>query len=114
MANELTAAVQLSAGVAVIDLKGEINAFAEGAMNAAYAQAMQSKPSSIMLNFHSVDYINSTGIALIVSLMAQARKSGVKFMATGLSAHYLEIFKITRLVDFMTIVPDAASVMAKT
>ena len=97
--------------VAVIDLKGEINAQADAALNTAYTQATSSGSKNVLLNFTQVDYINSTGIALIVGLLAQARKSGVKLLTCGLSEHYQEIFKITRLSDFMTIVPDEASAL---
>jgi anti-anti-sigma regulatory factor len=57
--------------------------------------------------------INSTGIALIVSLLARARKSKRKLLACGLSQHYVEIFQITRLVDFMSVFPDEASALSE-
>ncbi len=57
----------------------------------------------VVLNFAGADYINSTGIALIVGLLAQARARDVEITACGLSDHYREIFEITRLADFMTI-----------
>ncbi len=98
-------------GIAVIDLFGEINSAADEALNAAYDQAADASSRAILLNFKSVDYINSSGIALIVGLMAQARKSGRRLMATGLSDHYKQIFQITRLADFMTLLPDEASAM---
>ena len=60
-------------------------------------------PAAIVLNFQEVDYINSTGIALIVGLLAQARKSHRQLVVYGLSEHYQEIFRITRLSDFMQI-----------
>ena len=96
-------------GVAVIDLRGEIDRSAEGAMEAAYAEAVAREPASVVLNFAETDYINSTGIALIVSLLARARKDGRAVTACGLTEHYREIFEITRLADFMTIVADEAS-----
>jgi anti-anti-sigma factor len=99
-------------GVAVIDLRGEINSFGEAALNAAYAEATQSNPPAVLLNFAGVDYINSTGIALIVGVLAQARKTGRRVLTTGLSSHYTEIFQITRLADFMSIYPDEASALA--
>jgi anti-anti-sigma factor len=93
-------------GMIVIDLRGEIDAFGEAALNSAYAEAKQLDASRILLNFKDVNYINSTGIALIVGLIAQARKAGHKLMVTGLSDHYREIFEVTRLSDFMTILPN--------
>ncbi len=96
---------------AIIDLTGEMNADAEGALNASYSAAEKDNPSMIVLNFNDVSYINSTGIALIVGLLGQARKSHRRLAAYGLSDHYLEIFQITRLADFMTIITDESSVL---
>jgi anti-anti-sigma factor len=98
--------------VAVIDLHGEINGFAEETLNAAYAEAEREEPDVILLNFADVDYINSTGIALIVTLLARARKTHVKLRSCGLSEHYVEIFNITRLADFMNVFPDEATALA--
>lgn len=98
-------------GNVIIDLHGEINAFADRALHSAYTEAENLDPPTVVLNFHDVDYINSTGIALIVSILAQARKSGRRLAVYGLSDHYVEIFQITRLADFMTIYPDEASAL---
>ena len=97
--------------VAVVELHGEINAFAEEALNAAYAEAEGEGPDTVLLNFADVDYINSTGIALIVGLLARARKAHKRLLACGLSQHYVEIFNITRLADFMNVFPDEASAL---
>lgn len=93
-------------GKAIIDLKGEINAFAEAALISAYVEAGSVNADSLMLNFSQVEYINSTGIALIVSVLGKARKDHRAVVAYGLTDHYAEIFEITRLSDFMDIVSD--------
>jgi anti-anti-sigma factor len=98
--------------VVVLDLQGEINAFAEESLNAAYAEAEAQQPELILLNFTDVDYINSTGIALIVGLLARARKNHRRLIACGLSPHYVEIFNITRLVDYMNVYPDEVAALA--
>lgn len=111
--NNLEARIRYQPGVAIIDLHGEINAFAEDKLNAAYAEAESHDESSdILLNFSGVNYINSTGIALIVSLLARARKTRRRLLAFGLSEHYVEIFQITRLVDFMSVFPDESTALA--
>ena len=104
--------VRVEDGAAVVDLHGEINGAAESALNSAYQQAEQANTSSIVLNFQDVVYINSTGIALIVGLLAQARKAHRRLVVYGLSEHYQEIFRITRLSDFMTIYSDEKSALA--
>src|SRR5215210_4591830 len=98
---------------AVLDLRGEINGFAQEALDAAYAEAETNNPEAILLNFEGVDYINSTGIALIVGLLAKARASKRRLLAYGLSDHYVEIFNITRLSDFLSVLPDEESALAE-
>ena len=65
--SELQANVRERDGIAVIDLTGDLNSSAEEALNDAYAKAAGSDPDSIVLNFERAEYINSTGIALIVA-----------------------------------------------
>jgi anti-sigma B factor antagonist len=108
----LEAEVRQERGV-VLDLRGEINGFAQEALDAAYAEAESNDPEAILLNFEGVDYINSTGIALIVGLLAKARVSKRRLVAYGLSDHYVEIFEITRLSDFMGVFPDEESAMSE-
>ena len=93
----------------VIDLVGSINAQADQVFNKAYHAADSMNSETIALNFSGVDYINSTGIALIVGLLAEARKSHKRLVVYGLSEHYLEIFQITRLSDFMDIFDNETS-----
>ena len=110
-ANKLEASVRNTPGVAIIDLHGEIDSLGDQVLSAAYAEAEKQSPAAILLNFSDVQYINSTGIALIVGLLAQARKSRRRLLACGLSDHYIEIFQITRLIDFMSLFPDEASAL---
>ena len=99
---ELEVAVRQRDGAGVIDLIGDVDSSAEATLQRGYDEAVAGG-GAVVLNFARADYINSTGIALIVGLLAQARARDVRIMACGLSDHYREIFEITRLADFMTI-----------
>jgi anti-anti-sigma factor len=100
---EAAARVHERDGDAVIELSGEVDRYAEQAVEGAYAEAAALGDGAIVLDFEHVDYINSTGIALIVGLLAKARAVNRQVRARGLTDHYREIFEITRLSDFMTI-----------
>ena len=108
----LAASVRHRPNVAIVDLHGDIDASSEDVLNAAYAEASRQDPAAIVLNFGDVPFIESTGIALIVGLLAQARKSRRRLLAYGLSEHYVRIFHITRLADFMSTFPDETSALA--
>ena len=107
----LNVEVRLEEGIVVLDLRGEINGFGQEALDAAYTEAERDNPGPILLNFEGVDYINSTGIALIVGLLARARAAKRDLSAYGLSEHYVEIFNITRLSDFVSVFPDEKSAL---
>ena len=98
------AVVREEGQTAVVALVGEINGLADEALSVAYQQAEATTPNKIVLDFNQTDYINSTGIALIVGLLAKARAAHIPLGAIGLSDHYREIFTITRLSDFIEIV----------
>jgi anti-sigma B factor antagonist len=91
----------------VLTLSGELNSSASEVLAPAYAEAAGTgEPRTVVLDFTDVDYINSTGIALVVGVLAQARADGRTLVAVGLSEHYREIFRITRLSDYMQMHDD--------
>jgi anti-anti-sigma factor len=106
---ELEVTVNEAGAAATIALSGEINSAAEQQLDAAYERASAAGVRTIVLDFAAAEYINSSGIALIVGLLGQARGRGIEVQARGLSEHYREIFEITRLADFMTILDNEHS-----
>lgn len=95
--------VERDDGDTIIELMGTVNRAAKESLEAAYEETDGSR---VLLDFSKVDYINSTGIAVIVGVLAMARAEERVVGAYGLSDHYREVFQITRLADFMTIYDD--------
>ncbi len=111
-AHPLVARVRQVEATTILDLSGEIDGFADAAMDEAYARATADNPQRLLLNFAAVDYINSTGIALIVAVLAKARSDKITLLTCGLSEHYQEMFRITRLSDFIPVFSDEESALA--
>src|ERR1044072_5766019 len=95
---ELEAAVRRSDGIPVVDLVGDIDANAEVALQAAWDEAAPGA-TAVILDFSRTSYINSTGIALIVQLLANARARGIGFTGGGLSWHYQTVMAMRRTSD---------------
>jgi anti-sigma B factor antagonist len=93
-----------SPGEVTLRMAGDIDLAADEAIADGYRRGTANGPSRIRLDFGGVRYINSTGIALIVRLLAEARRDRREVVALGLSDHYQEIFRLTRLSDYLTIV----------
>lgn len=89
--------------VGIIDIEGEVTAFAENVLMDAYTQASTQGAKAIMLNFEGLEYMNSSGIGLLVTLLIRAQRQGQRLMAVGLNDHYRQIFELTRLNDAIAI-----------
>lgn len=94
---------RVSAKVSVVDVKGELTAFAEGVMMDAYGQASEGGARGIVMNFEGLEYMNSSGIGLLVTLLIRVNRERQKLLIYGLSDHYQSIFQITRLDDAIAI-----------
>ena len=92
-----------------VRLTGDLNGRADETLADAYSQVAALGARRVNLDFRGVGYINSTGIALVVRLLADARRDGRTVRAVGLTEHYQEIFRITRLSDFMEIIEGDAA-----
>ena len=91
---------------AVLRMAGDLDATADTALLDAHTKAVADDPRSLTLDFSDVDYINSSGIALVVTLLIEARGAHRTVRALGLSAHYRHIFEITRLSEYLTFDDD--------
>ena len=88
---------------AIIDIHGEVTGFAEGALMDAYNQATTAGARTVVLNFKGLDYMNSSGIGLLVTLLIRAKRQNQRLFACGLSEHYRQIFELTRLNEAISI-----------
>jgi anti-sigma B factor antagonist len=110
--NLTTGVRQLSDGVSVIDIHGEVNGFAENVLMEAYNQASDNHAQSIILNFSGLDYMNSSGIGLLVTLLIRTQRQKQRLMAYGLSEHYQQIFELTRLNEAISIYPNESEAVS--
>jgi anti-sigma B factor antagonist len=111
--SQVTMAVRNPAtGTSIIDIQGDITGASEEVLMAAYEEASKNGASSIVLNFSGLDYMNSSGIGLLVTMLIRTQRQKQSLMAYGLSEHYRQIFELTRLNEAIGIYENEASAMA--
>lgn len=99
---------------AVVEVRGEITAASEQALMDAYAEASGARTKAVVLDFSALDYMNSGGIGLLVTLLVRANRQKQQLLAFGLNEHYRQIFELTRLDEAIGIFDDEASAVAGT
>jgi len=98
--NEVDVSVREVPPLLVIDLRGSVTGFADGAITGAYRAAAEKGARDLLLNFSGVDYVNSAGIAIIIAMLIEARKANQRLLVTGLSPHYEKIFNMMGLSEY--------------
>ena len=74
--------------VAVLRFEGDIASTSKDAVLGAYQALPKAQVNLVLLDFTRVDYINSSGIALVIQLLIEASNAGQKVCAFGLSAAF--------------------------
>lgn len=96
----------------ILDVRGEVTASAEAALMDAYTQASDEGAHVLVLNFTGLEYMNSSGIGLLVTLLIRANRRGQRLLAVGLSKHYQHIFELTRLSEAIHVYETEAEALA--
>ena len=96
----------------VIEIHGEVTAFAEDALMEAYTEASNGKTKAVIIDFSDLEYMNSSGIGLLVTLLIRANRQKQQLMVIGLNDHYRQIFQLTRLDEAIGIYDSEANALA--
>jgi anti-anti-sigma factor len=85
--------------VTVLRFAGDITSASKGAVLGTY-QGLPAGTQRIILDFSGVDYLNSSGIALIIQMMIAAGKSGQKIQTFGLKPHFVKVFTMVGITKY--------------
>ena len=110
--NATTVAVDRSGAVATLRIAGDVTSSSEAELMSGYTRAVEGGAGAIVLDFSGLEYMNSGGIGLLVTLLVRAQRGGVRLLASGLSEHYREILALTRLDEAIEIHEDEGAAFA--
>ncbi len=96
----------------LLHIAGEITSGSEKPLTEAYQRATDAGAKRIILDFRDLEYMNSGGIGLLVTLLVRVRRGGQRLSAVGLSEHYRQILALTRLDEAIDIHDDEAAAIA--
>ena len=98
--------------VGLIEIRGDITAASEDALMDAYGRAADGPTRAVILDFSRLEYMNSGGIGLLVTLLVRANRAKQQLHACGLNDHYRQLFELTRLDEAISIHTDEAAAVA--
>jgi anti-anti-sigma factor len=97
-------------GITVLRFSGDISSTSHDALLGTYETISKSQP--VLLDFSKVDYINSSGIALVIQMLMEANKNSQKIAAFGLTPHFQKVFTMVGITKYASLYPDEAAAKA--
>ncbi len=91
--------------------EGDVTSVSKDAVLGTY-QKLPPETQEILLDFSKVQYLNSSGIALIIQLLMEANKSGQKVQTFGLTPHFQKVFTMLGLTKYTTLHPNESAAKA--
>lgn len=86
--------------VTVLRFEGDISSTSKEAVLGTYQSLPKVTTKLVLLDFLKVDYINSSGIALVIQLLIEASNAGQKVFAFGLSPHFTKVFTMVGITKY--------------
>lgn len=105
--------VQCSSGtpITVIRFAGDITSASQAAVLGTY-QGLPESAKRILLDFSRVEYLNSSGIALVIQMMIAASKHGQTIKTFGLTPHFQKVFTMVGITKYTSLHPDEQAACA--
>lgn len=102
----------IDAETGAIEVIGDLTGFAEQQMALAFDQLADAGAKRIVFVFDRMEFMNSSGIGLLITFLVRANRRQIQLAAAGLKDHFHHLFELTRLKDPIPVFPDEAAVLA--
>lgn len=92
---QLTIASRREAGDVTLTVGGEVDIASAPALDSALRDAESSLPSRILVDLAALDFIDSTGIHLLIDAHQRADANGYELVLEHVPAHAQRLFRLT-------------------
>ena len=87
----------------LVNLHGSLADDANLEAKESFLKLLNAKPARIVLDFTDLEYISSSGIGLLVSILRRCRQQGISMPVCCMKPEVFELFKLTKLTQIFEI-----------
>jgi len=99
--------------VSLITLEGEIDVYTSIQLKQDIAVILESGAKYLVLNLSKVEYLDSTGLGVLIGTLKKLRENGGNLVIVGPAMRIMRIFEITGLYKIFAIYPTEEEAAAK-
>jgi anti-sigma B factor antagonist len=98
--------------ITCLRFSGDISSASKDAVVGTYQTLDKAAHKHLLLDFKGVEYLNSSGIALVIQVLMEASKSGQTVAICGLTPHFTKVFTMVGITKYATLSPDEATALS--
>ena len=98
--------------ITCLHFTGDISSVSKDAIVGTYQALDKASNKRILLDFKGVEYLNSSGIALVIQVLMEANKSGQSVAICGLTPHFTKVFTMVGITKYATIYADEGAALS--
>ena len=102
---------RINGDIAVIDLKGRLDLTSAKDLKNASRKYYMSDNCKLILNMEKVNFINSSGLGALISILKEVRSRNGELKISNLEDYVREIFEITRLSSIFDLCENEAQAL---
>lgn len=98
--------------VTCFHFSGDISSASKDAIVDTYHSLDKANHKLILMDFKGVEYLNSSGIALVIQVLMEANKSGQTIAICGLTPHFTKVFTMVGITKYASLYSDETAALA--
>jgi anti-anti-sigma factor len=98
----------------ILALEGEIDLHVSPGVAASLAEIVNQRPSRLIVNLREVKYIDSSGLAALITAAKDVEEYGGRLMLTGVKEDVRTILENAHLIEFFSVFPHVDAALAAT
>ena len=98
--------------VTALHFTGDISSASKEAVVGTYESLDKAAHKHLLLDFKGVEYLNSSGIALVIQVLMAASKSGQTVAICGLTPHFIKVFTMVGITKYATLSADETTALS--
>lgn len=87
-----------------LELIGELDIYSASDFMEKVENLIEEYQKDILMDFEKLDYLDSSGLGALISILNQSQKCGAKISIRGVKPRIRKLFKITQIEDLFNFV----------
>lgn len=99
--------------VRILDVEGEVDVYTSASLKQEISAAVSDGVKYIVLNLSKVEYLDSTGLGLLIGALKRLKENQGNLVIASPSVRIMRVFEITGLYKIFSIYPTEAEAAEK-